>query len=141
MYGFKFIEGPIEVEDYLRLRDAAGWQELDYDKAEAALANSLYSVNAASSTEVVGCARVVGDGGAYYYIQDVLVIPELRGLGIAEQMMRLVMGYLKSEAAPGSFVGMMASGGIAGFYVDDGFSEQLPEIPGMFRIWRGPAGE
>jgi len=138
MDGFRFVEGPIEVEDYLRLREASGWRMLDYETAQAALDNSLYSVNAVSSTEVVGCARVVGDGGAYFYIQDVLVIPELRGLGIAEHMMGLVMGYLKTEAGPGSFVGMMASGATRGFYVDDAFSEQLPDIPGMFRIWRDP---
>jgi len=138
MDGIRFVEGPIDVEDYMKLREAVGWQGLDYDAAEAALKNSLYSVNAVSSTEVVGCARVVGDGAAYFYIQDVLLLPEYKGLGIAEHMMGMVMGYLKIEAGPGAFVGMLASGKVSGFYVEDGFREQLPEIPGMFRIWRSP---
>jgi predicted GNAT family N-acyltransferase len=138
MDGFKFVEGPIEVYDYIKLREAAGWPALDYDLAEQALANSLYSVNVVSQTEVVGCGRVVGDGGAYFYIQDVIVLPEFRSLGLGNAIMERIMGYLKTEAKPGAFVGLMASQGLSGFYVKYGFSERDPSGPGMFRIWKEP---
>jgi hypothetical protein len=31
--------------------------------------------------DAVGCGRVVGDGGVYFYVQDVIVVPGLQGLG------------------------------------------------------------
>ena len=138
MDGFKFVEGPIEIDDYMRLREAAGWQTLDYETAEAALRNSLYSVSAATQTEVVGCGRVVGDGAAYFYIQDVMVLPEFREMGLANGIMERIMGYLNAEAKPGAFVGLMSAQGLSGFYVRYGFSERAPDAPGMVRSWQGP---
>lgn len=138
MDGFRYIEGPIDVEDYLKLRDAAGWQSIDYDTAEEALGNSLYSVSVASQTEVVGCGRVVGDGAAYFYIQDVIVLPEFRRMGLANAIMERIMRYIKTEARPGAFVGLMAAQGLSGFYVKHGFSERGPDEPGMYRIWKDP---
>ncbi len=138
MDGFKFIEGPIEVYDYMKLREAAGWQALDYETAEEALANSLYSVSVASQTEVVGCGRVVGDGAAYFYIQDVIVLPQFRMMGLANAIMERIMDYIRDEAKPGAFVGLMAAQGLSGFYVRHGFSERSPDAPGMYRIWKDP---
>lgn len=37
--------------------------------------------------ELLGMARVIGDGGLFYYIQDVIFIPEYQRQGIGTQLM------------------------------------------------------
>jgi ribosomal protein S18 acetylase RimI-like enzyme len=39
-------------------------------------------------------ARIIGDEGLYYYIQDVIVVPECQGRGIGKKLMARVMEYI-----------------------------------------------
>jgi len=84
--------------------------------------------------DAVGCGRVVGDGGVYFYVQDVIVLPELQGLGWGARIMDAVMRYLDASAPPGSFIGLMAAKDVEGFYRRYGFDRRPDDRPGMFRI-------
>jgi len=46
---------------------------------EKALPNSLYFVCAVSDGEIIGMARIIGDGGIAYYIQDVIINRNING--------------------------------------------------------------
>jgi ribosomal protein S18 acetylase RimI-like enzyme len=85
--------------------------------------------------ELVGYGRIVGDGSVYFYIQDIIVLPEHRGQGLGHGIMSRVMAYLAEHAYPDSFIGLMAAQGAAGFYERYGFAERPPDRPGMFLIW------
>lgn len=82
--------------------------------------------------------RVVGDGGAYMYIQDVLVHPHWRGRGIAKAIMREIMAFIDIVAGPGSgaYVGLMTEPHLLDFYSRYGFEVHDSASPTM-RIWRG----
>lgn len=67
------LPGP---EEYNRLRTSVGWPAADLIAAAASLPKSLFSVCAFLDDSLVGMARVVGDGGLVFYIQDVIVLPE-----------------------------------------------------------------
>lgn len=84
--------------------------------------------------EVIGHGRIIGDGGIYYHIQDVIVSPEFQGQGIGERIMNSLMGYIKAHAHTNAFVGLMAAKGTAGFYKRFGFNERPPNGPGMFMV-------
>jgi GNAT superfamily N-acetyltransferase len=127
------VERVPAVGEYLALREAVGWGRLDERVAERGLAGGLFSVCALGGGEVVGCARVVGDGGLYFYIQDVIVLPRFQGRGLGRRLMAPILGYLDEHAPPGSFVGLMAAQGVSGFYGQFGFSVRPPGRPGMFR--------
>ena len=129
------VERPPTVEEYQRLREAVGWESVDVEATEIGLRNALFSVCAIYKDKVIGCGRVVSDGGIYFYIQDIIVLPEFQGKGLGRRMMDAVMGYLSSHAHPNAFIGLMAAKGVSEFYEKYGFAERPPDRPGMFRIW------
>ncbi len=76
----------------------------------------------------------MGDGGIYFYIQDVIVLPEFQGQGVGKRIMDSLMEYLEENANSRAFIGLMAAKGTAGFYMRFGFNERPSEGPGMFMI-------
>lgn len=73
------------ISEYKNLRHSAGLWTTD-----VVLKNSLFSAVAIERDNVVGIGRIVGDGGFYYYIQDLIVHPEFQKNGI----WKLLMGEL-----------------------------------------------
>lgn len=108
-------------QEYNRLRAAVGWRLYDEDLIARCLPRSLYCVCAILDGEVVGMARVVGDGGLVCYVQDVCVLPEHQGKGIGTQLMDRIMAYLKKEMAPNTIIGLMSARGKEPFYERYGF--------------------
>jgi GNAT superfamily N-acetyltransferase len=101
----------------------------------AGLPRALYAVVLELDGEAVGCARVVGDGGLYFYLQDVVVLPEHRGHGQGARLMDALMAYLERTAREGAFVGLMAAVGAEPFYERYGFRRRSDRQPGMHRRW------
>lgn len=130
---FQIIERVPAVREYLTLREAVGWGRLDEHLAEQGLAGALFTVCALHDGNVIGCARVIGDGGLYFYLQDVIVLPRFQGRGLGKRLMEPIMRYLDQHALPGSFVGLMAAEGVTDFYRQFGFAVRPPGRPGMFR--------
>ena len=136
------VERAPTPDEYARMRASVGWNEVDADGVVAGLSSSLYAVVLERDGDAVGCGRVVGDGGIYFYLQDVIVLPELQGQGwgtrIMEAVMRYVetavMRYVETAARPGSFIGLMAAKDAEGFYLRYGFERRPDDRPGMFRI-------
>ena len=132
---FPLVERAPTVPEYRRLRHAVGWGEMTDEGLAAGLASSLYSCVVVHDGEAIACGRVIGDGGMYFYVQDVIVIPEYHGRGLGAQVMEAVMGYLEGVAKPGAFVGLMAAENAEGFYENYGFHRRPDDRPGMFRVW------
>ena len=132
---YVLVERSPTVKEYQRLREAVGWGNMDFEATEVGLRNSLYSVCAMYKDEVIGCGRVVGDGGLYFYIQDIIVLPKFQRQGIGKRIMDAVMSYLSSHARPNAFIGLMAAKGVFKFYEKYKFVERPSDRPGMFRIW------
>lgn len=135
----RLIERVPKIEEYQRLRRAVGWSQVPDETVAAGMSRALFSVCAVRNGEVIGCGRVVGDGGLYFYIQDIMVLPDFRGLGIGRRVMAAVMGYVEQHARPGAFIGLMAAKGYAGLYEKYGFQRRPDHAPGMFRVWKGRA--
>jgi len=131
---WRLIERGPTVEEYRRLRAAVGWWDVEDNATRRGLDKALYSVCAAAEGQIVGCGRVVGDGGLYFYVQDVVVLPEYQKRGIGRAIMDAVMSYLEANARPGAFIGLMAAAGAARFYQRYGFAERPPGRPGMFKV-------
>jgi GNAT superfamily N-acetyltransferase len=131
----RLVERAPTVDEYRRLRLAVGWGEPDEEGVEAGLASALYSCVVMHDGQAVGCGRVIGDGGMYFYVQDVMVLPELHGQGIGVQIMDSIVRYLECAARPGAFVGLMAAENVEGFYERYGFQRRPDDRPGMYRVW------
>lgn len=131
------VERAPTAEEYGMLRYEVGWEEVESGPAARGLAGALYSVCLENGTgEILGCARVVGDGGIYFYLQDVIVREPFRGRGLGAVLMDAVMGYIARCAGRNSFVGLMAADGVAGFYRRYGFEGRPAGRPGMYQMWQ-----
>ena len=84
-FAVKIIERQPTVGEYQKIRGTTNWTTVSNQQVDRALKKSLFNVCAVQDNQVVGIGRIIGDGGLYYYIQDVIVLPEFRGLGIGKK--------------------------------------------------------
>ena len=133
MAAWQIVERTPTPAEYNWLRTSVGWRLYAEEVIAAALPNSLFCLCAYQGDELVGMARVIGDGGLVYYIQDVIVIPAWQGRGIGSGLMDRVMAYIEAHAAPNSIVGLISALGKEAFYGRYGFIARPTERlgPGM----------
>jgi ribosomal protein S18 acetylase RimI-like enzyme len=122
------------VIEYTRLRNLVGWWEVDENATGKALENSLFSVVAIEYGDVIGLGRIVGDGGLYFYIQDLIVHPEFQAKSLGKILMKELMIYITAKAKSGAFVGLMAAKGLEKYYEQFGFKARDKDAPGMYLI-------
>ncbi len=115
------------------MRQSTDWNQVDALMAEEALKNDLFSVCARYQGKTIGIGRVIGDGAIYFYIQDVIVLPEYRTQGVGTLIMERIEAYLDGHAKEGAFIGLMAAEGVVSFYRKFGYSKRPEGRPGMYK--------
>jgi ribosomal protein S18 acetylase RimI-like enzyme len=122
MLNYQIIEKLPTPEEYNQLRQLVGWGIYERDVILQALPHSLYCVCAVKDSEIIGMARIIGDGGIAYYIQDVIVKPDCQRQGIGTKLMDKIMDYIRLHANNNSVIGLMAAKSKEPFYTRYGFS-------------------
>ena len=122
------------VSEYKHLRSLVGWWETDQDATHVALQNSIFSVVVTHDNLVIGIARIIGDGGLYFYIQDLIVHPDFQSQKIGRALMKELMAFIKENAKPGAFIGLMAAKGLEKYYSQFGFETRDQNAPGMYQV-------
>lgn len=125
------VERVPSVEDYNRVRVAAGLSRKDPEAAAVGLANTVFGACAEKDGEIVGIGRIVGDGALFFEVVDIAVVPEHQGKGLGAGIMGALMSYLRENARPGAFVSLAADAGVSPFYERYGFEVRPPGSPGM----------
>ena len=138
MKNVSLVERIPSVQEYLTLRRAINWRIVDDEASKKGLQGSLYCVCAELNDELIGMARVIGDSGLYFYIQDVIVLPRYQKMRIGILLMKKIMSFLEENISPQTVVGLMASKGKESFYEKFGFIKRPSERRGhgMYRIWK-----
>lgn len=111
------------VDDYRRLRTAAGLSPKTEEAARRALPNTLHGVSLLRDGEVVGMGRVIGDGGCFFIVVDVAVLPELQGRGLGRRIMAALDAWLRGNVPPSAYVTLVADGDAKHLYAKFGFAE------------------
>ena len=121
---FELADNVLTAEDFIRLKVAAGFIERPFQQAQKALENGLFNVSAICDGKVVGMGRLVGDGAMYWYLQEIIVLPQYQGKGIGKRIVERLMEHIRSAADPGTviYVGLTAVEGKEPFYGKFGFS-------------------
>lgn len=124
---YQLIENELKAKDFIRLKVATGFMDRPIDQVEKALKNNLFDVTAVYNGEVIGMGRLVGDGYMYWYLQEIIVLPEFQGHGIGTRIVNRLLDYIEENTAPGTFVsvGLTAATGKDTFYERFGFSKSL----------------
>lgn len=82
-----------EMADVIAIYENAGWVAYlqDEDKLFSAFENSLYLFGAFSDGQLIGFARVVGDGEHIVIVQDLVIISEHQHCGIGSCLLEKIM--------------------------------------------------
>jgi ribosomal protein S18 acetylase RimI-like enzyme len=131
MDGYELIPTTPDVDDYLRLRIAAGLSAKTREQAEIGLPNSWYGVTVVHDGAAVGMGRIIGDGGTAFQIVDIALEPAHHGKGLGKAIMAALMARLKAEAPEGAYVSLIADGDAKHLYAKYGFEPVMPASIGM----------
>jgi ribosomal protein S18 acetylase RimI-like enzyme len=122
------------VEDYCRLRALCGMGPRSDAGAAIGLPNSWYGVQALDDDRPVGMGRVVGDGGCFFQIVDICVLPQYQGHGLGKSIMRELVRELDARAPASAYVSLIADGESHRLYRRFGFINTAPSSIGMHRV-------
>jgi len=128
------------VEDYLRIRSAAGMHPKTVEAATRALPNTLYGVSLHRDGEIVGMGRIIGDNGCFFTIVDIAIVPELKGRGLGRRVMAALDAWIQKNVPESAYVTLVADGDAKYLYQKFGFAESAPIAVNMEYVM-GPGGE
>ena len=131
MNAYRLVERTPSVADYNRVRTAAGLSERDPAAAEVGLPNTLFGVRVESGGRVVGIGRIIGDGGLFFQVVDIAVVPEHQRQGLGAMIMGALVSWLHVNAPADAYVQLVANEGTTMFYEEYGFRVRTPESSGM----------
>lgn len=117
-----------DLGEYCELRNTAGLGSTDASAARTALQHSIFSVVARDeSLKLVGMGRIIGDGGRFFQIVDVVVDPSQESEPLTRLMMNELTDYLERHAPKGADVLLMADVPAVGLYQEYGFGFTYPQ--------------
>jgi ribosomal protein S18 acetylase RimI-like enzyme len=128
--------GVPSVEDYRRLRTSAGLTDKSAEGAAVGLAHTWYGVVAVHGGDPIGMGRIIGDGGCFFQIVDICVLPEHQGRGLGRRIMQALNDELERRAPALSYVSLIADGDAHHLYRKFGSTDRAPKSIGMARFIR-----
>ncbi len=131
--GYRLIDGPPSVEDYLDLRLRAGLSPKREDQAVAALPGSWAACHVVheSGDPSVAMGRVIGDGAWYFHVIDMAVLPEHQRRGLGGAVLRHLLEQIRLRAPQGAYVSLLADPPGRRLYATHGFADSAPGAVGM----------
>lgn len=131
--GYHLVEGPPDVAGYLRLRAESGLSPKTHEQAAAAVAGAWAACHVVhdESGEAVAMGRALGDGGWYFHIIDMAVLPAHQRRGLGDAVLGALMRRIREQAPPGAWVNLLADPPGRRLYARHGFTETAPESIGM----------
>jgi ribosomal protein S18 acetylase RimI-like enzyme len=114
---------------------AGGWWKEEYDLKELPRlirGSFLFAVAVNSQTgQAVGMGRVISDGVSDGYIQDLVVLPQYRKLGIGARIVSILVKKCIESGI--SWIGLIAEPDTEKFYLPFGFHPMEGHVPLKFR--------
>jgi GNAT superfamily N-acetyltransferase len=124
------LETP-SIEIYQRLRVGAGLSAKSAEAASLGLPNTIFAVQVLYADEAVGMGRLIGDGGCFFQVVDIAVLPEHQGKGLGKIIMSQIRKYLEEQLPVTAYVSLIADGKAHALYEQFGFEPTAPASIGM----------
>ena len=131
---YQLVMEPPAVDDYLRLRKESGLSARTREEAENGI-NGAWATACAihvESGETVGMGRVISDGGWYFHIIDMAVLPDHQRKGIGDAILTALLDRV-AEANANAYVCLLADPPGRRLYARHGFVDTAPGSIGMRR--------
>lgn len=122
--------------DYLHLRRASGLSPRTADQAKTALPGSWAACHMVhvESGQTVAMGRLIGDGGWYFHVVDMAVLPEHQRRGLGDRVLTHLLDVIRDAAPPGAYVSLMADPPGRRLYERHGFTDSAPTSVGMAMV-------
>ena len=127
MENIRFEENTLTAEQYTLLHKACGFKFYEIEDIKLALTHTLYTVTLYDDANIIGMARIVGDGRLVFFLKDIMVIPTYRRSDLGTRIMHHIFAYIDSVACEGAYIGLMSTPGKEAFYKKFGFIERPSE--------------
>ncbi|KAK4239502.1 acyl-CoA N-acyltransferase [Achaetomium macrosporum] len=143
--GYTLRPGYPPIPAYLHLRAAAGLTPKTAAQAKPVAQHSWYGCyitfsnpsntdnnnegTADKEEEIVAMGRIIGDGGWYFHIADMAVLPTHQRKGLGDAVLKDLLRHIKEHApqdGTGAYVTLFADGPGRKLYAKNGFVEALP---------------
>lgn len=133
--GYRLEMAAPSVDAYMELRREAGLSPVTAEQAAPAVRGGWAACRVVheASGETVGMGRVIGDGGWYFHIVDMAVLPAHQRRGIGDAVLAALLARIAEAAPPNAWVNLLADPPGRGLYARHGFTPTAPESVGMAR--------
>ncbi|KAL4911368.1 hypothetical protein BDW74DRAFT_142824 [Aspergillus multicolor] len=144
---YTLVSGYPSLTSYLHLRKASGLTPVTPAQGAAVPLGSWYGCyityidpNTSEST-AVAMGRIISDGGWYFHIADMAVLPDHQRKGLGDAILKQLLRYIGENAPEGNpYVNLMADEPGRRLYAQNGFVDAMPGSLGM--VYKGDlAGE
>jgi GNAT superfamily N-acetyltransferase len=131
--GYRLVPAPPDVDAYLELRRRSGLTPTSRDQAVAGLRGSWFACHVVDEPTglAVAMGRLLGDGGWYFHVVDMAVLPEHQRRGLGDAVLTALLARVREAAPPGAFVNLLADPPGRQLYARHGFAETAPHSVGM----------
>lgn len=133
MSDYRIVHEVPAIDDYLRLRVAAGLSAKTREGATIGLPNTWFGVTLMFQDQAIGMGRIIGDGGTAFQIVDIAIEPAHQRKGLGKRIMAALMAQLATKAPEGAYVSLIADGDAQFLYAQYGFEAVMPASIGMAR--------
>ncbi|MCJ1340257.1 hypothetical protein MMC09_005551 [Bachmanniomyces sp. S44760] len=121
MSGYTVRQSTPDINTYIYIRKEC-LSPKSIEAATIGLKNSLFSVEIhADDAGTVGMGRVVGDGGCFFQVVDIAVLPSHRRKGLSRLIMAAIKEWLDKNAPDTAYVSLLADGTAYKLYSQYGF--------------------
>src|SRR5262249_13392830 len=109
MKDYNLLDGPPSSEAYMMLRERAGLSPKTPAQAQAGIHGAWAAVHVVGPDGTpVGMGRVIGDGGWYFHIIDMAVLPDHQRRGLGDTILTALLDRIRATAPPGAWVNLLA---------------------------------
>lgn len=124
--------------DYLHLRRDSGLTPRTLEQAVLALPGSWTACHVldVASGLPVGMGRLISDGGWYFHVVDMAVLPAHQRKGMGTWVLAWLLDQIRAAAPPDASVSLMADPPGRRLYAQHGFTEKRDLSIGM-AMWLG----
>ncbi|KAI9734175.1 MAG: hypothetical protein M1818_006618 [Claussenomyces sp. TS43310] len=133
--GYRLVEGAPSVAEYRHLRSASGLSPVTEAQAAGGRSGGLFAYHVIHEERGIaaGMGRVIGDGGWYFHILDMAVLPDHQRHGLGGSILAALLQRIRTSAPPGAYVNLIADPPGVGLYQRYGFKDAIPEL-GMYTL-------
>ncbi|KAL6233064.1 hypothetical protein BDW75DRAFT_7398 [Aspergillus navahoensis] len=142
---YTLTSGTPSVTSYLHLRLTSGLSPKTPAQAAAIATGTWYgcyitytdpSDRSSPDPIPVAMGRIISDGGWYFHIVDMAVLPEHQRKGLGDVILKNLLRYIMANKAEGEpYVNLLADEPGRKLYRRNGFVDAMPHSLGM--VWEG----